>query len=353
MKRAINNPAEDGAVDERTYIVPRELRGHRLDAVLEAWMPEVRRAALRNLVLEGSLRVNGNRQNRIRKVKEGDILFLDPKVELDKLPRFRKKVVDVEAKPEVLYEDESCLVLLKPAGIPAVPDRHGDNSIHKHLPEWFGEDADLRIVHRLDADTSGALLLAKGAESARELDRQFREREVHKTYLALVRGRPLQDQFECDAKIGKTISGGRVRIGDHKGGRESLTTFEVLERFHGFALLEAHPHTGRMHQIRAHLMWIRLPLAVDKQYGRGEKILLSEIKRGYQQKRDEKPLIERQTLHAFKLAFVSPANGEKVEVEAPLPKDLSLVLDKLRRYAALRPRRSGPTHSESTRDQIQ
>jgi len=340
-------------MDERTYIVPKELRGQRLDAVLESWMPEVRRAALRNLILEGKLRINGNRQNRVRKVKEGDILMLDPKVELAKLPRFRKKAVDVEAKPEVLYEDESCLVLLKPAGIPAVPDRHGDNSIHKHLPEWFGEEADLRIVHRLDADTSGALLLAKGADSARELDRQFSEREVKKTYLALIRGRPLQDEFNCDAKIGKTISGGRVRIGDHKGGRESLTTFKVLERFHGFALLEASPHTGRMHQIRAHLMWIRLPLAVDKQYGRGETVFLSEIKQGYQKKRDEKPLIQRQTLHAYKLGFTSPGTGVKVEVEAALPKDLTLVLDKLRRYATLRPRRAGPMQNDSTRDQIQ
>ena len=321
-----------------------------MDDVLEIWMPKVRRTALRNLILDGMVRINGRKQERIRRVKEGDLVQLDRKVELEKLPRFKAKKIDVEAKPEVLYEDASCLVLDKPAGISAVPDRHGDISIHKHLPEWFGEEADLRIVHRLDKDTSGALLLAKGVDAARELDRQFSEREVQKTYLALIRGRPLQDEFECDVKIGKTISGGRVRIGDHKGGRESLTTFKVVERFRGFALLEAYPHTGRMHQIRAHLMWIRLPLAVDKQYGRGETVFLSEIKRGYQPKRDEKPLIERQTLHAYKLAFTSPASGEKVEVEVAPPKDLALVIDKLRRYAALRHGRSGPMAHETKRD---
>ncbi len=350
MKQAKDSTAEDGALDERTYVVPKELRGRRLDDVLETWMPNIRRTALRNLILEGLVRINGRKQDNIRKVKEGDLVQLDRQVERDRLPRFRAKKIDVEAKPEVLYEDESCLVLDKPAGIPAVPDRHGDISIHKHLPEWFGEDADLRIVHRLDKDTSGVLLLAKGADAAREFDRQFQEREVKKTYLALVRGRPLQDEFECDAKIGKTISGGRVRIGDHKGGRESLTTFKVLERYRGFALLEAFPHTGRMHQIRAHLMWIRLPLAVDKQYGRGENVYLSEIKRGYQQKRDEKPLIHRQTLHALKLVFTSPASGEEIEVTATPPKDLALVLDKLRRYAVLRQGRSRPSASDSSRD---
>ena len=353
MKQASNHHAGDGVADERTYIVPRELRGRRLDDILECWMPEVRRAALRNLILDGFVRINGRRQERIRRVKEGDLVMLDRSVELDQLPRFHPKKTDLDARPEVLYEDESCLVLAKPAGIPAVPDRHGETSIHKHLAEWFGEEADLRIVHRLDKDTSGVLLLAKGVEAAREFDRQFTEREVQKTYLALIRGRPLQDEFECDAKIGKTISGGRVRIGDHKGGRESLTKFKVIERFRGFALLEAHPHTGRMHQIRAHLMWIRFPLAVDRQYGRGEHVYLSEIKRGYQRKRDEKPLIERQTLHALRLAFTSPASGERVEVEAAPPKDLALVLDKLRRYAAVRQGRQGGRAEERKRDRFQ
>ena len=108
-----------------------------------------------------------------------------------------------------------------------------------------------------------------------------------------------------------------------------------------------------MHQIRAHLMWIRLPLAVDRQYGRGEHVYLSEIKRGYQRKRDEKPLIERQTLHALSLAFTSPASGEKVEVEAAPPKDLALVLDKLRRYAAVRQGRPGNRTEQRRRDRIQ
>lgn len=318
--------------ETHSFLIPAESAGIRMDWVLESWLPTIKRSALRTLIMEGSIRLNGRVIRKPKCVSEGDLLQVDGRIDLDALPRFRRKQDSTEKKPEILYEDDSCLVLAKPAGLTVIPDRNNERSLYHFLDEWF-KGQELAVVHRLDRGTSGVLLLAKGKVAARELTEQFKERKVSKEYLALIRGNPLADHFVCDAEIGRTIHGGRVRIGRAKGAREAHTTFHVIERFRGFALLGVIPTTGRMHQIRAHLFWSNLPLVIDPNYGGREALFLSEFKLGYRGKRSEKPLLHRLSLHARRLSFRSPASGEVVNCEAETPEDLALTIAKLRRFA--------------------
>jgi RluA family pseudouridine synthase len=318
------------------HIVSDAMHGRSFEVVVEAWLDGYRRPALRRLIQDARITVNGQPRKGDRKLREGDVLMLDSSVDLAKLPRFEPRRKKDSGKAPVLFEDESCVVIDKPSGLASVPDRNNEPSVHGHLEEWFpGED--LRISHRLDRGTSGVLVLARGIEAARSLDEQFRERQISKRYLALVRGQPMRDEFAADFEIGRTIRGGRVAIGKRKGSREAHTDFRVLRRYRGFTLLEARPTTGRMHQIRAHLMWMRFPLAVDPAYGGADAVRLSEFKRGYRPRGHgrESALIDRLTLHAWQLRFRSPATGAEVDIESAIPRDLSIVIRKLDRFALL------------------
>ncbi len=154
--------------------------------MLEACLPEIRRAALRRLFLEGKLTVNGMSVRATKELRAGDVLQLAKEVDLSKLPSFQRKKSPLDARPQALFEDESCVVLDKPSGLASVPDRNQEPSVQAYLPEWF-PGQDLRIVHRLDRGTSGVLILGKGVSAARSFDEQFRGRGVKELYLALAR----------------------------------------------------------------------------------------------------------------------------------------------------------------------
>jgi RluA family pseudouridine synthase len=198
---------------------------------------------------------------------------------------------------------------------------------------------EILVVHRLDRETSGLLLVAWRPEPHRALSIQFQRREVAKTYLAIVRGEVARDEFEVDAPLEKDPAGGsRMRIARPGEGKKSLTRFRTAERFRGFTLLSAHPRTGRQHQIRVHLRHAGHPLAVDPAYGGAAGLFLSELKRGYRPARDrpEAPLIGRVSLHALALEVRDPApapeEGATRRLECPPPKDFQRALDALRRY---------------------
>lgn len=324
---------DDVMPDSSVLIVPDAFSGYRAGDVLARLWPDVRRSAIRLLIREAKIARNGRPVRAHDKLRGGDVLFLS-EFEPEALPRHRQ---DDITKPEILHEDAACLVIAKPSGLATTPEREGQDSVHDRLPGWFG-DQDLRIVHRLDKGTSGVLIVAKGVEAARAFDAMFQEHRIAKEYLALSRGRgPLRSTFSCSVKIGRTIRGGRVKIGEAKGAREAHTDFEILERYRGYVLVLARPKTGRMHQIRAHLSWLALPLAVDPLYRGGKEILLSEIKPDYRRHRGrvEHPLMQRLSLHAHALEFRSPDSDRELRVECPLPKDFRITLDKLRRFAML------------------
>ncbi|MEP0821586.1 MAG: RluA family pseudouridine synthase [Ignavibacterium sp.] len=237
----------------------------------------------------------------------------------------------------IVHEDASLLVLDKPAPFLVIPDRY-DDSIPNIYRILEGELGEIFVVHRIDKETSGLVVFAKSAEAHRHMSGQFEGREVEKVYEAIVRGRPERTEGVIDLPIREKIRG--IMSVDRKKGKPSVTRYRVLNEFRGFAHLELHPETGRMHQIRIHLKAIGLPILCDLAYGGGGGFHLSEIKVGYRKKVEdreeveEKPLLSRTALHASGLSFRHPSNGERVAFASRLPKDMRSVVRMLTKYAA-------------------
>ena len=236
--------------------------------------------------------------------------------------------------PSVIHADSDILVVDKPAGAAAVPGRGSRNLVEllkAHRLVEAGEE--LRIVHRLDRGASGVMVLARTLEAQRFLHEEWAARRVEKVYLALVTGhvageaRTSPDGASVDREIDAPLWIDRerrmVKV-DRKRGKPSLTRFRVVEHLAGHTLVECRPVTGRLHQIRVHLASIGHPLAVDPLYGGAEAVYLSQHKSDYRASRshDERPLIDRLTLHALRLTFAHPNGSGRVTFEAPIPKDL-------------------------------
>jgi RluA family pseudouridine synthase len=255
-------------------------------------------------------------------------------------------------KPDlhILYEDEELLVIDKPAGLLVIPDRWdaAKPTVVKLARAYLQTRADTEgevsgqppriwVVHRLDRDTSGVLILAKSARAHAALSRQFEHGKVQKTYLALVSGQAIHDAGVVRLPLGPHAHRPGMMAVRRQHGKSALTRYSVLERFRGYTLLDVRPQTGRSHQIRVHLQAIGYPLAIDILYGSGEPLLLSALKRSYRPKAGavEHPLMARLTLHAQALSLTHPTLGGTCTWLAPLPKDFTAVLRNLRRYRCL------------------
>ncbi len=234
----------------------------------------------------------------------------------------------------VLHKDEHLLVVDKPAGYLSVPGRPGEPDLPGLLREQrlVGEDEPFRIVHRLDRDASGVIVYARTLAAQRSLTEAFAERRMEKVYLALVNGYVADEEGEINLPLEVDKSGNRAEVA-RRGGKEAVTRYRIVERVAGHTLLECRPQTGRFHQIRVHLAAIGHPLAVDPLYGGGTAVRLSEFKADYRasRRREERPLIDRLTLHAARIRFEHPAGTGVVAIESPLPKDLRATLNQLRR----------------------
>lgn len=306
-------------------MVESEFAGILLGDFLARELPPTASRHLRRLVAAGDVRVNGETCVTNRRLRANDVVQV-PLVELP--PRG----VRTAAPLEVLFESAALLVIHKPPGLPTVPDRSGQGaSVHSRLAE-LRPDADLRIVHRLDRDTSGCLVLAKGLDAARHCDRWFAEGLVHKRYVALVQGVPPATEFVVDTPLGPDPRRpGKVVPGSlgQREFREAVTAVKVREAFTRHALLELRPATGRSHQLRVHLMSIGHPIVGDRDYG-GEPLLLSQLKSRYKLRigTTERPLLDRLFLHAEAITL-DDLDGRPVAVECPLPSDLATALRKL------------------------
>jgi 23S rRNA pseudouridine1911/1915/1917 synthase len=239
----------------------------------------------------------------------------------------------------VLHLDDHVVVVDKPAGVLSARAR-GEPSVPVLLRRQgvLAPKDPLGVVHRLDRETSGVMVLARTRDAQRHISQQFFNRTVEKVYLALVTGH-VTDDGEIDRMLRVHKSGTRVEVVPRKG-KPCLTRYRVLERLTGNTLLECRPLTGRMHQIRAHLAAIGHPLTVDPLYGGGAAVLLSIYKPGYRPsaRHEERPLIDRLTLHAQRLSFDHPDGSSRMTFEAELPKDFRATLNQLRRLASGRGR---------------
>jgi 23S rRNA pseudouridine1911/1915/1917 synthase len=329
--------------------IPPERIGMELDEFLCLSFPLLNKGFLRRQVRDGRVLVDGNPAVPSQRLRMDQILIVD----FDENEDLPEAPVAPAARIPVLYEDEHVLAIDKPSSLAVEPERwaRGNASVAGALLELAfarsgvepvaaaeaGTTLDFRprIVHRLDKDTSGVLLVAKDVEAERELRAAFDAGEVEKTYLALVDGEhPLADGESeiIDMPIGPDErKSGRMRV-DRIEGKPSRTRVRVERRFRGYTLLECSPLSGRTHQIRVHLMEAGFPLAVDPAYGRRNALFLSEIKRGYRRKPGhvETPLIDRLTLHARSIEFPAPGGGgRRIRVEAPIPRDLERALKQL------------------------
>jgi len=292
--------------------VPPESSGTRLDRFL-AELPEIgSRAVAERLVRDGAVLVDGRARSKSHRLDGGEELEFEP-------PEPRPSVLEAEEMDLTIpYEDEHLLVVDKPAGLVVHPaaGHHTGTLVHGLLAHDVegGEEAERPgIVHRLDRDTSGLLVVARSPEAHRRLEEMVRRRELTREYVALVVGRPRSWRGTIDAPIGRDRHDPLRHSLDTDSPRAAITHFEVVELLGGHALLRVTLETGRTHQIRVHLAAIDLPVAGDPTYGRAGDLGL-----------------ERQFLHAARLAFEHPFTGEPVDVTSPLPADLGESLATLR-----------------------
>jgi len=288
--------------------VPPESAGERLDRFL-AEVPEIgSRAVAERLVREGGVLVDGRARAKSHRLEGGEELEFETPA-----PR-PSELVPEQMDLDVPYEDEHLLVVDKPAGLVVHPaaGHHAGTLVHGLLAYGDVEGGDEErpgIVHRLDRDTSGLMVVARTPEAHRRLQELIRKREVTREYVALVVGRPRSRRGTVDAPIGRDRHDPLKHSLDTAQPRDAVTHFEIERELDGYTLLRVRLETGRTHQIRVHLAAIDLPIAGDPTYGKAGVLGL-----------------DRQFLHAARLAFEHPFTGEAVDVESPLPDDLAAAL---------------------------
>lgn len=311
----------------------------RLDQFLSERLPQYSRAYLQKLIQEGYVRV----PKLQRDVKSSTRIPPGTTVRCIVPPPRKPDLSPREIPLDILFEDEHLAVINKPAGLAVhpAPSQVGDTLVNALL-YWLdglsgiGGEERPGIVHRLDKETSGVLVVAKHDFSHRALALQFKERRVHKTYIAISRGEPEHWEGRIDHALGRSFHHSKKQMIRTDGtGREALTDYRVLDSFRGYCLLELYPKTGRTHQIRVHLASTSLAIVCDKLYGREKRVFLSDLQ-GRSRESAEKPLLERHALHAASISFLHPVTREEMVFAAGLPEDMHNLLKALQLYRSPR-----------------
>jgi 23S rRNA pseudouridine1911/1915/1917 synthase len=305
-------------ITQITRIGP-EHAGVRLDAYLALQIEGWSRARLQRLIESEDVLVNGRVVKSSYKLREHDEIEVD--LTTPPTDRFEPENIPID----IVYEDETLVVVNKPAGLvvhPAggTPSGTLANALAYHFQQLPNAGVRPGIVHRLDRDTSGLLVVAKTEAALENLSDQFRDRTVFKSYLALVHGRLASTSGRIDQPLARDRAN-RTRMAVVRGGRNALTLYRVRRAFQRFTLLDVELKTGRTHQIRVHLAWLKHPVVGDETYGAGRDNQIQDARLRAQIRN-----LNRHFLHAEKLAFTHPETRELVKFESPLPAELSEVL---------------------------
>ena len=299
----------------KDYTINKELAGNRIDKTLPNLDKNLTRVMSQKLIEQGNVKVNGKNIKTSYKLNEND------KVEVE-IPEVKEVSIEAQDIPvEVLYEDNDIIVVNKPKGLVVHPANGNPDGtlvnalmkICKGTLSGIGGEIRPGIVHRLDKDTSGVLIVAKNDKAHLALCEQIKNREVKKTYLALTRGIIKENEATINMPIGRSTTD-RKKMAVVKTGKEAITHFKVLERFKENTLLEINLETGRTHQIRVHLSQIGYPIVGDMVYSNGKN----------------KYGVQGQMIHDWKIKFMHPITGKEIEIEAPLPPYFKDVLEKLK-----------------------
>ena len=303
---------------QQVFALSATAEGERIDRYIAEALPDLSRAAVQRLIEAGDVTVNGAPSRASYKVRAGDQIVV-------RIPPPQPTAIEPETLPlDILYEDDDILVVNKAAGMvvhPGAGNLSGTlvNAVLAHCPDLEGVGGEIRpgIVHRLDKDTSGVLVIAKHDRAIRSLQRQFKQRAVHKVYVALIIGNLPQAEGLIEAPVGRHRIQ-RKKMAVVAQGKPARTRWRVIGRYcdaqnHPYTLVEVDLLTGRTHQIRVHFSWLGHPLVGDEVYGPAHPPLPAP----------------RQFLHARDLTLTHPMTGETLTFSAPLPADLETVLQTL------------------------
>ena len=327
---------DESVEDESTLIkieVRESLSGRRLDKYLHGRLGRFSRTALQRLIKNGDVHVDGRSVKPSYEIHGGEVIeALVP-------PAEPTEIQGEDIPLDIVWEDSHLIGLNKQAGIVVHPARGiGSGTLVNGLV-YYSESLSSSggkfrpgVVHRLDKDTTGIMLVAKNDEAHWRLAQQFEHRHVKKTYLAVVEGQMELLGDLIDQSLGMhPVFRDRCAV-RQTGGREAQTVYEVTEAFRGYSLVTLKPRTGRTHQLRVHMSYLKHPLVADRTYG-GKLVSLAEL--SGEQSLGGSPIIERQALHAWKIQFRHPITGEPVQLEAPWPSDFENILAALRKYRPL------------------
>ena len=308
-------------------IINKKEAGKRID-ILAAEKTGITRSQIQKLIEKGSLTINSRPVSRNYRTKAGDVIEIT-------ITEEKTSELISEALPlEILYKDEYLAVVNKPSGMvvyPAAGHSRGTlmNALLYHCKKLANIGGPLRpgVVHRLDKDTSGVMVIALDDRAYYDLAGQFKQRTINRKYIALLYGNLREDKGVISLSIGRSESDRKKMSTRVKRGKEALTTWKVIERFHGAVLIEAKLKTGRTHQIRVHFASIGHPVLGDRTYGKKIEIETEIQKEAGKRKKISFP---RQMLHAELLGFIHPVTGEYLEFKSPLPEDMEKRIRELR-----------------------
>lgn len=331
--------SDDFPAQPQTLTVEARAHGWRIDHYLTRIFPNYSRGLFQRAIEQQAVLINGLPVKAARRLRVNDRVTVTLPTEPD------SSIVSEDIPLEILYEDEAIAVVNKPADLVTHPGKANFTgtlaaAVQHHFDQLSDVAGQLRpgIVHRLDRDTTGVIVIAKDNTTHHRLTRQFERREVQKEYRALVRGELDRDAdvIQTHLKVHPKAREKMIICPPDDKSREAVTFFRVLERFRGFTYVQLLPKTGRTHQLRVHMLHMKCPIVADKLYAGHDRLLHTELTTLPGSNSPEEDvddcLIARQALHAFQLTLRHPVTDALMQFEAPLPDDMQRTLDALRAY---------------------